>query len=260
MNTEKSVESGGLAGKVILVTGAGSGIGKALALGFARDGANVVALGRRQSALSDLVREAGSGAIHPVVGDLANAADLDRLFAEIKSKFGGVHVVINNAAVYPKKRFLDMDRDEWNRSVATNLLGLADCCRQALRSMLTQRSGRILNIGSFAWKGPDAVSSDYVATKAAVAAFTRALAVEINGTEYPDIRINEFIPGIVKTGMSAEGMDPGAVYPHARAVVLMPAGSAHGATYLLSTLHQDHPVSLLGRIRRKLTKMLGGKD
>lgn len=246
------------AGKVAIVTGAGGGIGRALARGFAADGAQVLACGRRPDTLTETARTAPD-AIHCLAGDLADLQTVDRLFAEAARRFGRVDILINNAAVYPKQPFLTMDRATWQRSMNVNVLALAECCRQAMPFMQRQHHGRILNLGSFAWRAALANGTDYAASKAAVMAFTRALAAEIDRNQYPDILVNEFIPGIVKTGMSDEGDDAEHVYPGARRVVLLPPGGPHGRTFLRGELHQDHVPSLLGRARRAVQRLLGGR-
>jgi NAD(P)-dependent dehydrogenase (short-subunit alcohol dehydrogenase family) len=236
-------------GKTVVVTGAGSGIGRAIAIGFCSDGANVVGIGRTRADLEDTARLCGAGKMQFVAGDVARAEDVERLFAEAVRLHGKVDILVNNAALYPKVAFLETTHEEWSRVIQTNVLGMALCCRVALPGMLERGFGRILNLGSFAWQGPIPNSSAYSASKGAVRPFTRALATEIDRGRYPDVLINELIPGIARTRMSESGADPRDVYPHARFVASLPRNGPTGQTFLRSALHiEDH--GLRARLRR----------
>ena len=236
-------------GRTVVVTGAGSGIGRAIAAGFCSDGANVVGIGRTRADLEDTARLCEAGKMQFVAGDVARAEDVERLFAEAVRLHGKVDILVNNAALYPKVAFLESSHEEWSRVIQTNVLGMALCCRVVLPGMLERGFGRILNLGSFAWMGPIPNSSAYSASKGAVRPFTRALATEIDRSRYPDVLINELIPGIVRTRMSESGEDPSDVYPHARFAACLPRNGPTGQTFLRSALHiDDH--GLRSRLRR----------
>jgi NAD(P)-dependent dehydrogenase (short-subunit alcohol dehydrogenase family) len=240
-----------LSDKVVVVTGAGSGIGRALAQGFCADGANVVGIGRTAASLEETARLCGSKMTF-VVGDVADQRAVDALFSEAHGRFGRVDILVNNAAMYPKKLFLDPSFDSWIGTIETNVIGMALCCRAALPGMLERGFGRILNVGSFAWKGPIPTASAYSVSKAAVHALTRSIAVEIDRNRYPDVLVNEFLPGIVQTAMSDTGIAPADVYPHARTVACLPRGGATGQIFLQSELVvEDHG----GRVRRMLRRV-----
>ncbi|MDD9938427.1 MAG: SDR family NAD(P)-dependent oxidoreductase [Myxococcales bacterium] len=241
--------------KVVVITGAGSGIGRGLAAGFCRDGAQVVGMGRTAESLEKTAAEHGQERMHTVVGDVAKQADVDRLFAEAIERHGRVDILINNAAIYPRVRFLDVDVDEWAKVLEVNVLGMARCCRAALPGMLERRSGRIVNLGSFAWKGPIDRASGYSVSKAAVHALTKAIAAEIDSSTYPDVLVNELLPGIVRTSMSETGDDPMDVYAHAKAVASLPAGGPTGKVFLRGQLHDEHGGG--GGVKRKLSRLLG---
>src|SRR5688572_1993077 len=115
-----------VAGKVVVITGAGSGIGKGLATGFCRDGAQVVGVGRTASTLAATAAELG-GRLHCIVGDVGSAADVDRLFAETLQRYGRVDVLINNAALYGRTEFLVTPPDQWAEELRVNVTGLARC-------------------------------------------------------------------------------------------------------------------------------------
>jgi len=238
--------------RVVVVTGAGSGIGRALALGFCGDGARVVGFGRTASTLESLAASA-QGRMHVVVGDLARPADVDRLFAEAEGRFGRVDILVNNAALYPKKAFLELSPAQWGEVIQVNLIAMAHCCRAALPGMLRRGFGRILNVGSFAWKGSIPASSAYSASKAAVTVLTRCIALEIDRGTHPDVLVNEFLPGVTRTGMSGEGAEPEEVYPHARHVATLPAGGPHGKVFERSRMIVEAP-----RFRLRLRALLHG--
>jgi NAD(P)-dependent dehydrogenase (short-subunit alcohol dehydrogenase family) len=245
------------ADKIVVITGAGAGVGRGLAAGFCRDGATVVGFGRTQAALDETASKHGEGRMHCVMGDLAKADDVARLFRETLARFGKIDVLINNAAIYPRKLFLEGPIDEWAHTLEVNVIGMARCCHAVLPGMLQRGHGRILNVGSFAWKGPIPTASAYSVSKGAVHALTKAVAAEVDHARYPDVLVNEFLPGVIKTSMSAEGEDPAAVYPHAKNAVLMPAGGPHGQVFLQSELHDEYP-SLGKRVKGKLGRMFGG--
>ncbi len=241
------------AGKTVVITGAGSGVGRALAQGFAADGANVVGIGRTHA---DLERtQAGcAGRMRFVVGDITREGDVARLFDEAIQHHQKVDVLVNNAAIYPKKNFLDLTHAEWAHAVETNVIGLALCCRKALPGMLERGYGRIINLGSFAWKGPGPASSAYCASKAAVTVFSAALASEIDRARYPDVLVNELLAGVFRTRMSESGEDPSEAYPHARTVAGLPAGGPHGQIFLRSEVFREErgPLARLKRIAGRL--------
>lgn len=244
------------ADKTVVITGAGSGIGRGLAMGFCADGANVVGFGRTRATLEETADRFGRGRMFCVVGDLANSADVARLIDETTTRFGKVDILVNNAAIYPKASFLDSSADDWSHTLEVNVVGMARCCHAVLPGMLAREYGRILNVGSFAWKGPIPGASAYSVSKAAVHALTKAIAAEVDRAKYPDVLVNEFLPGVVKTSMSTAGEDPADIYPHARTVAGLPANGPHGQVFLQSRIHDEYP-GLRTRLQHKLGRMFG---
>jgi NAD(P)-dependent dehydrogenase (short-subunit alcohol dehydrogenase family) len=242
--------------KTVVVTGAGAGVGRAIAIGFCSDGANVVGFARNRSDLEETARLCSAGKIHIVDGDVSKPDDVRRLFSEAADRFGKVDILVNNAAVYPKVEFLASSHEEWSRAIEINVIGMALCCRMALPGMLERGFGRIINLGSFAWRRPIPKSSGYSVSKGAVGPLTKALATEIDRDKYPDVLINEFMPGIIKTRMSDSGEDPDAVYPHARFVVSLPRGGPTGQTFVQSTPYVEH-IGRRARLKRWLATSLG---
>jgi NAD(P)-dependent dehydrogenase (short-subunit alcohol dehydrogenase family) len=243
-------------GKVVVITGAGSGVGRGFAVGFARDGAHVVGISRTAEDLVHTAELCGTGKMHWVVGSVAVEADIDRLFAEAMQRYGRVDILVNNAALYPKIGFLESSWVDWAQVIEVNVLGMALCCRKALPGMLERGHGRIINIGSFAWRGPISGASAYSVSKAAVPVLTKAIATEIERERYPDVLVNELVPGIYRTKMSDMGEDPMDAYSHARVVASLPSGGPTGATFVRSELWVEH-VGIRAKVRRILSKLIG---
>lgn len=195
--------------------------------------------------------------MHIVQGDVSKQEDVARLFAEATTRFGKVDILINNAAVYPKVEFLATSHEEWSRVIEVNVIGMALCCRMALPGMLERGFGRIINLGSFAWRKPIPKSSAYSVSKGAAGPLTRSLVAEIDRGKYPDVLINEFMPGIVRTRMSDAGIDPAEVYPHARFVVSLPRGGPTGQTFVQSTQYVESS-GPRARLKRLLAKASWG--
>jgi NAD(P)-dependent dehydrogenase (short-subunit alcohol dehydrogenase family) len=241
-------------GKVVVVTGAGSGVGRGFAVGFARDGARVVGFSRSADDLAATCELCGGDAMLAVAGDVSVEADVDRLFEEVMRRHGRVDILVNNAALYPKAGFLESSHRDWAYVFQVNVLGMALCCRRALPGMLERGYGRIVNVGTFAWRGPMAGASAYSVSKACVPVLTRSLALEIDRARYPDVLVNELVPGVYRTRMSEQGEDPMDAYPHARFVASLPSGGPTGETFLRSELFVEY-VGLRAKLRRVLRKL-----
>lgn len=198
-----------LKGKTVAITGAGAGIGRALTIGFVNRGAHVIAVGRSAPGLQETVTLCtGPGTCESHVTDVADAGELERILRNVVAERGSIELLVNNAAVYPRATLQQLSVASWAEGVATNLNGVAFGCRAAIRTFPAQRAAVILNVGSFAHRGPQPASTLYCATKAAVAAFTRALAVELAAANSPLI-VNEWIPGQYRTRMGVDdGDDP----------------------------------------------------
>lgn len=245
-----------LSDKTVIVTGAGSGLGRAMAIGFCADGAQVIGIARNEAELAETARLCRPGAMLPVAGDVSRPEDVQRLFEAAHGRFGKVDILVNNAALYPKQPFLAMSHEDWRRVIDVNVIGMALCCRHALPGMLERGFGRIVNLGSFAWRGPIPNSSAYSASKGAVGPLTKALAVEIDRERHPDVLVNQLMPGIFKTGMSDSGDDPASVYPHVRFVATLPSGGPSGETFVQSTLYVEQR-GRRSRLKQLVKRALG---
>jgi NAD(P)-dependent dehydrogenase (short-subunit alcohol dehydrogenase family) len=191
--------------KVALVTGAGSGVGRATALAMLRAGFSVVLAGRRATALAETMQHAGGDADRalPVPADVADAAAVEALFARTRESFGRLDVLFNNAGVgAPAVPLEDLTVGQWQRVVAVNLTGAFLCTQAAFRLMKEQspRGGRIINNGSISAHVPRPNSAPYTATKHAITGLTRSTALD--GRKY-DIACGQIDIGNAATEMTA---------------------------------------------------------
>ncbi|MGH2616179.1 MAG: SDR family NAD(P)-dependent oxidoreductase, partial [Thermomicrobiales bacterium] len=170
-----------LAGKTVLVTGAGRGLGHGVARGLAAYGVVVVAVARTEPELQELaetVRSAG-GEIETVVADLASPEETANLAADVIVRHGGVDAVINNAAILRMTPFLDLSADDFDETIAVNLLAPVRLTRALLPAMLERGRGAIVNVSSAAGIRPFADETDYCAAKYGLEGFSYSLALEL---------------------------------------------------------------------------------
>ncbi len=192
-----------LSDRTALVTGGSRGIGRAVVRALAGAGAKVafVYRGNREAADS-LVADvtAAGGTALAMQGDVADPATASRCVGEVLEKWGRVDILVNNAGVIRDGLFVRMDADAWNQVIQTNLNGTFHFCRAVIESMaLRQRYGRIINVSSVAAEYVNAGQTNYAASKGAVNALTRALAVEVAGR---NVTVNAIAPGFIETDMS----------------------------------------------------------
>jgi|SRR5579862_2944551 len=219
-------------GKTVVITGAGAGIGRAVAIGFVSRGAHVVAIGRNAERLEETRQMcSGPGTFEQHVADVSDAAALQRVLSTVVSQRGGIDLLINNAAVQPREPLSEMSVAAWTDGVATNLSGVAYGCRAAIHALPPGSAAVILNVGTFAYLGPEPGSTLYCSTKAAVSAFTRALAVELAAAGSKLI-VNEWIPGRYRTRMSLNtGEEPALAFERLLAVWEASRQGAGGRTF-----------------------------
>jgi 3-oxoacyl-[acyl-carrier protein] reductase len=191
---------GQLDGRVAIVTGAARGIGEAIAAAYAREGA-AVTVADRDGAGADRVaarlRDAGARAVGMAV-DVTDAAAVDTMVARTLAELGGLHVLVNNAGICTVMPVVDMPLEEWRRMLDTDLTSVFICTKAVLPTLLEQRWGRIICIGSqLALKGTDTMAH-YCAAKAGVHGFVRALAHEVSAA---GVTANVIAPGPVETEM-----------------------------------------------------------
>ena len=188
-------------GKVVLVTGASGGIGRAIAMAFAAQKSRVALTGRTQTtldAVAEEIRHIGGEAL-PRICDITQKAQLERLKEEISSRLGPVQILVNNAGIAPAAGFLEMQDSLWEEVMRINVTGTYNCCKVFLAEMLALRWGRIINIASTVAKVAYSHISAYVTSKHAVVGLTRALAVE---TAKFGVTVNAVCPGYVDTALT----------------------------------------------------------
>ena len=191
--------------KVAVITGAGSGIGRAATVGFLGAGYAVVLAGRREDALQETVAEAGEGGSRALVvpTDVTNAASVQALFEATKHEFGRLDVLFNNAGISAPGALLeDVTPEAWQAVVDVNLTGAFLCTQQAFRLMKAQdpRGGRIINNGSISAYAPRPNSAPYTATKHAITGLTKS--TSLDGRKY-DIACGQIDIGNAATPMTA---------------------------------------------------------
>ena len=192
------------ASKIALVTGAGSGIGKAVALAFLREGYSVALAGRRSDALEAVVKESGSSKALAFATDVGNPESVAALFAKIKTAFGRIDVIFNNAGISGiGTGFEDIAFDTWQSVVNTNLTGSFLCAQAAFRMMKDQspQGGRIINNGSISAHAPRPNSALYTSTKHAITGLTKS--ISLDGRKY-NIACGQIDIGNAMTEMAAK--------------------------------------------------------
>jgi 3-oxoacyl-[acyl-carrier protein] reductase len=191
-----------LADKVVIVTGASRGIGAAIARAFAAEGARLLLNHLRDTDAMATVAEAcrAAGAQTEVLrGDVADPATADALVELAQERFGQLDVLVNNAGYVVESLLATQEPEEIERQINTNVLGVVHLSRAALRPMLRQRRGCIINLSSALAQKPVRGSSVYAGSKGFVEAFTRALAVEVGRKS---VRVNAVAPGVIDTDMT----------------------------------------------------------
>ena len=241
---------GRLADKVALITGAGRGFGRAIALAFAREGARVAAnyLGSRACA-EEVAAEAGRLGTEAVAlrGDVAREDDVKALVAATLERFGRLDVLVNNAGIMVRGPMLAVPAEECRRMFDVNVTGTMLCTRHALPAMIERKGGRIINLSS--QLAQRAVGGGgfaaYAATKGAIESLTRALAAEVG---VHGITVNAIAPGGIDTDMSRDVMTP---EYRARRLAELPLhrfGSVDDVAYCAVVLASDEAGYLTGQI------------
>ena len=189
-----------LDGKIALITGGGRGIGRAIALLFAREGAKVVVCARTKEQVDAVAKEIGSNAL-ALVCDVANPESVATAFRQTHEALGrGPDVLVNNAGIAESATAVQTNDELWQRHLAINLSGTFYCTRAALPSMLERKWGRIINVASIAARTGAPYISAYSASKHGVLGLTRSVALEV---ATHGITVNAICPGYVDTDMTS---------------------------------------------------------
>ena len=190
-----------LAGRVALVTGAAQGIGKAVALLLARNGADIVVSDinlEKAEETANEVRSIGRKAL-AIKGDVANWDDVEQMMDVILEKFAKIDILVNNAGITRDKLILRMTEEDWDAVLDVNLKGTFHCTKAVVRHMAKQRSGKIVNIASVVGEMGNASQANYSASKAGVIGLTKTIAREF---AQRGININAIAPGYIETPMT----------------------------------------------------------
>ena len=239
--------------KIAIVTGAGSGIGRAAALSLAKDGFAVVLAGRKKDTLDETAKRAGSARTLVVPTDVQDHASIKALFAKTKETFGRLDVLFNNAGIgAPGINMEDLTYEQWMAVVQTNLTGPFLCTQEAIKIMKDQnpRGGRIINNGSISAHTPRPNSSPYTATKHAIQGLTKSTALD--GRKY-DIACGQVDVGNAATEMT-ERMQKGILQPTGEMMVepRMDVQAVAGAVSYMASLPLDANVLFLTVMATKM--------
>ena len=225
-----------VSGKVVLVTGASRGIGRAIAEALAAAGSMVVLGARDEAKLADAVDAivSAGGRASAVPLDVCHRESVDTALAAVMERHGRIDGLVNNAGITRDNLLLRMKAEEWEAVLSTNLTGVYHCTQAVLRPMLKQRSGRIVNVTSVVGITGNAGQANYAASKAGVIGFTKSIAREVASRA---ITVNAVAPGFIDTEMTAAMTDKAkeavtSSIPMGR--VGTPADVAGAVTFLLS--------------------------
>jgi len=191
-------------GRVVIITGGSRGIGRAIAFRFAEEKPKLVLLhydpddSAAKETLERLVERGVQGEAHRI--DVSSRGDVDRLSKEVLARFGPVDVLVNNAGITKDGLLMRMSEDEWDLVLRVNLKGVFNCSQAVIRSMIKERSGRIVNISSVAGQMGNAGQTNYAASKAGIMGFTKSLAREVGSR---GITVNAVAPGYINTEMTS---------------------------------------------------------
>ncbi len=190
-----------LEGKTVLVTGAAKGIGKAIALAFAKQGCNIV-LNYRSNVSDDTIKEIEACNVKcmPLQGDVSDFATAAEIVKKAKKEFGTVDVLVNNAGITKDMLLMRMSEEQFDSVIQTNLKGTFNMIRHVSSVMLKQRSGAIINMSSVVGVTGNAGQANYAASKAGVIGLTKATAKELAAR---GVTCNAIAPGFVETDMTA---------------------------------------------------------
>lgn len=204
---------GALDERVAIITGGGSGLGRAAAIAFAEAGADVVLLGRRPDKLEEtaaIIAERTGRTALVIQADITDEQQVDLAVETALHRWGRIDILLNNAAVLESGSVYDLSSEEWQKQIATNLTGPFLLTKAVLPSMRMQKYGRIVNITSSLSRNGAGGFAAYSAAKAGLESLTRTVADEEHEN---GILVNLYNPGTLRTGMHATGKDPALVTP-----------------------------------------------
>lgn len=190
-----------LAGKVALITGAGRGIGRAIANRFVRDGVQVALVARSADQLDDAAREISDngGIAIPIPTDITDESQVASMVATAEQELGPIDILVNNAGIMVLKPIIETSLEEWNKVMDTNLVGVFLCSKYVMPSMMARKTGRIINIGSMAGRRGYPAQGAYCCSKHGLYGLSKVMSIECQPY---GIRVNMVSPGGVLTELS----------------------------------------------------------
>lgn len=200
-----------LTGKIALITGAGTGIGRAIALAYALEGAKLVLVGRRSAPLNAVAKDAAGEAL-VVSADVSQQSEIDRVLAQVEARFGGLNILVSNAGILHIGTAEQITEQQWDQTFNTNVKGLWLMSRAVLPFLRKAGGGSIVNVASVLGINGARNRASYAASKGAVILLTKCMAID-HGAE--NIRVNAICPSFVETDLTAnvlrKASDPAAV-------------------------------------------------
>ncbi len=237
--------------RVVLVTGAGDGLGRALAREAVNRGHIIAGLGRKAESLRETGRDLPADRYSFEVADVSDWSQVESAVAAITQRHGRIDALFANAAIYPRQSLLAQDPRDWMHTLAVNVGGVLHACRAVLPNMMARAQGRIVVTGSFADVAPVADSSAYSVSKGALHPLVKSIVADLAGN-FPDILVNEWVPGGLRTAMGRpDGIDPAQAARWGIDMLDLPPGEQGGGIFLHDKL-QKPPRSFKRRVLDKL--------
>lgn len=188
--------------QVAVITGGTAGIGRAIALKFAAEGATVIVLGtnaERGIAVTEEIKKLTGNESHFYVADVSKTPEIDEIMKKVLEAFGRVDILVNNAGITADQLLMKMSEDDWDRVIDINLKSCYNTCHALVRPMMKARKGKIINVSSVIGIMGNAGQVNYAASKAGMIGFTKALAKELAPRK---IQVNCIAPGFIQTAMT----------------------------------------------------------
>jgi 3-oxoacyl-[acyl-carrier protein] reductase len=237
-----------LNGRVAIVTGAGSGIGRAIAHILAKAGAAVAVCDLIEQAAAQVAQEINQdgGQAKSYTVDVADSGRVNEVVSKIESELGGIHILVNNVGITRDNLLLRMSDEDFDRVLAVNLKGAFNLTRSCCRTMMKARWGRIINISSVIGQMGNAGQANYAAAKAGLIGFTKSVAKELASR---NITVNAIAPGFILTAMT-EKLDPKVQEQYLQVIPLKRAGTPEDVARLCLFLASEEAGYITGQVIR----------